>query len=281
MAPIAGITTAQWGQEEWANNIWQGLSVASALFRSPVQRLIIDGKIGHFPRVSVQPPAAWVAELDDLPSNDGVDDALILTPKKLGNMIVLSNEVREDSNADVLDGIADSLTRGLAASIDATAFSTDPATTIAPAGLLSTLTPLETESGAAVDIDSLLDGIGQVESEGGTPNAIYLHPQDLTALRKLRATDTGQYLLAPGGQTGDLSQRPVESVGGAILYPTSGIATGSALVCDTNFVALGVSRDVAVEVSTDAEFERDAAVARVTARFDWQIADPKAVAWIA
>jgi HK97 family phage major capsid protein len=69
----------------------------------------------------------------------------------------------------------------------------------------------------------------------------------------------------------------VERIGGATLYVAPALAAGTAVVCESRFIALAVRRDAAVDLSQDAAFSRDAVAARVTMRVDWEPSDPNAV----
>jgi hypothetical protein len=72
----------------------------------------------------------------------------------------------------------------------------------------------------------------------------------------------------------------IERIGGATLYPAP-LPAGTAVVCESRFISLGVRRDASVDLSEDAAFSRDAIAARVTMRVDWEPSDPNAFYLIA
>jgi HK97 family phage major capsid protein len=156
------------------------------------------------------------------------------------------------------------MVRGLAKKVDAKFFSNAAATTIAPAGLLSYTLP-----GAAGNPDTagILGAIGAIAAAGGVADSVFLNATDLTALRI--AVVAGGYTMS------DPTQPGVERIGGATLY-VAPVAVGTAVVCESRYVALGIRRDAAVDFSEDAAFSRDAVAARVTMRVDWEPADPNA-----
>ena len=86
-----------------------------------------------------------------MPSDAGNADTLALVPRKIGNVVTLSNESIEDASVNELDSVGAAMVRGVATKVDARAFSTSAATAIAPAGLLSGTLP---GGGTSVDVDS-------------------------------------------------------------------------------------------------------------------------------
>lgn len=266
--PSPGLT-ATWGQEQWSSTLIEALSLESAILRAGATRVVSDGRVVHVPRLLVNPDADWVAELTELPSDSGDADTLALVPRKIGNVVNLSNEPIEDASVNELDGVGQAMVRGVATKVDARAFSTSAATAIAPAGLLSGTMP---GGGTSVDTDTILDGIGAIGGHGGVADTVFINPADLTALRKERAVPGGQYLLQPDAQAAG-----AERIGGATLIPTAGLAAGTAVVAEARFIVLAVRKDASVDFSSDAAFTSDATVARVTMRVDWAVSDPNAL----
>lgn len=267
--PSPGISTT-WGRESWAATLIQALSVESALMRSGVTRVIADGRVVHIPRIRTNPQSDWVAELEELPSDSGDADTVVLTPKKLGDVVSISREAIEDAAVAELDAVGQSMVRGVATKVDATAFSANAATATAPAGLLSGALP---SGGTDISIEGVVGAVGVVQAAGGTPSAIYLNPAALTELRL--AALTGGYLLtanpvAPG----------IEGIAGATFFPTPGIAPKKVLVADARYILVAVRRDAAVDFSQEALFTQDAVAARVTMRVDWELGDVNACALI-
>jgi HK97 family phage major capsid protein len=276
--PLAPVTNAAWGREEWSQSLLEALTRESALLNSPASVIHTDGRVLHVPRLRVHPTADWVAELDELPSDAGTEDVIALVPRKIGNVALLSRESIEDASVDMLNSLGTGMARGLSHALDATAFSASAETSTTPAGLLNGLTPDATPT--AVEIDSILDGIGKVEGFGGAANAVYINAADLTAIRKSKSSG-GVYLALPGGSvTGDISQPGVEVIGGARMFVSPGIPAGTALVADARFIQVAVRRDISVDFSEDSAFTQDAVVARVTARLDWALGDRNAVYYI-
>lgn len=270
--PTPPVMSTVWGAEQFSATLIEALTLQSALLRSGASRTTTDARVVHIPRLKVNPAAAWVAELTPIPSDGGDADILVLTPRKVGNALNLSNESIEDASVDELNAVGNAMTRGVATRVDAAAFSNAAATSTTPAGLLSLTLP-GSGTGGLVDIDHILDGVGAIQGHGGAPDSVYLAPSDLTAIRKLKAT-TGQYILAP--DSADVEGTPATRVGGCQLLPTAGLTAGTAIVAEARFVQVAIRRDATVDFSSDAAFTSDAVVARITMRIDWSVGDPNA-----
>ena len=257
MASSVGRTPA-WGAEQWAAYVLEHLSTESVLLRSGARRIDVVGKSARVPRLLTDGNVAWVLEGDPIPSDAPQGDTLLLSPKKVANLVSLSNESIGDANVSVLNAVGDAMTRAVAKEIDKKAFSTAAATATVPAGLLTGTLP-----GAAgtVDVATVLAAVGAIEAAGGTANAVYANPTDLTAIRQ--AVVSGGYAIS------DPTQPGAEAIGGARLYPVPSITAGSALVAQADQIVVGVRQDASVDFSSDAGFSSDTTLARVVARVDW------------
>jgi HK97 family phage major capsid protein len=268
--PSPALTTT-WGQQEWSSTLIEALFIESVLLRAGPNRVTTEGRIVHVPRLLVAPRADWVEELRELPSDAGEADTLDLTPKKVGNVIALSNESIEDSSASQLDRVGSAMTRGVATKVDAKAFSADRVEARAPAGLFAEAYSVPSfRQREGVLLRTLITGIGAISGRGGVPNAVFVSADDATALR-LEAL-TGSY-----ATLADPTAPGIERVGGAQLYVTPSLTRGNALVADMNYVTVAVRRDATVDFSPDAGFTKDATLARVTMRVDWAPSDPGAL----
>ncbi len=241
--------------------------------RAGATRVTTDARVVHCPRLKVHPTAAWVAEMAPIPSDSGDADTLVLVPRKVANTLSLSSESIMDAAISELDAVGLAMVKGVAVQVDAAAFSNAAATSTTPAGLLSYALP-GTGAGGKVDIDGILDAVGAIQGYGGVPDVAWMNPADITAIRKLKASGTGMYLLAPDGAS--VEGTPATRVGRVAMLPTNGLAAGHALVAEARYVQLAVRKDAEVSFSSDAAFTNDAVVARVTMRVDWSIGDPSA-----
>lgn len=255
---------ATWGRDQWAAYVLRHLSTESVLLRAGARVVPVRGRIIHIPRTLTDGTAAWTAEGAEIPSSAPTGDQLVLTPKKLANVVSLSRESIEDAPINELDAVGNALTRSVAAAIDARAFSAAVATVLEPAGLRSYAIP---GLAGGVTIDNIIRAAGMVESYGAITRAAFVNPADITTLR-LAKDSGGRPLLQP-----DLQSGGAERIAGATLFPTPALAVGNAIVGDVGQIVIGVRRDIEVAFSGDAKFTADSVAARVTARADWGIND--------
>lgn len=257
-----------WSTEQFSDQLILALQTQAVLLNAGASRIDCQGdRAVHIPRLLTDPLADWAGELQPLPTNNGTTDELVLTPMKLGDVVHLSTESIQDSSVDQLNVVSESLVRGVARKLDATAFSDAAAvsgTNPAPAGLLHATLP-GTEADPSVD--AIITGIGAVQAAGGNPNVVFINPADLTTLRLAKASGTGQYLLQP-----DPQQPGATQVAGARMIPTSAIAEGYILICEARYIAVAVGRDMTAETDTSILFDSYGVSCRVTARVDfaWQ-----------
>jgi HK97 family phage major capsid protein len=258
-------TAATWGHEQWVDYILQHLALESVLLRSGARRIDVTGTKAHVPRLLTDGTASWTAEAAAITSSAPTADTIVLTPKKLANVLTISNESIEDTDVSVLNAVGDAMTRSLAVAMDAKALSADVATAVAPAGIRTITLP-----GAAgtVDLVGITTAVGAIGAFGGGADAVYLNPADLTAIRL-------EILAGKYPQMSDPTQPGVERVAGARLYGTPAITAGSAMVCQANEIIVGVRKDASVEFSSDA------VVARIVGRFDFSVNDPNGIWYIA
>lgn len=248
-----------WGRTDWAPILIEALGLESAVLRGAVAATPVTGKSAVFARVKIDPAADWIGELAPLPSDAGNADSLTLTPRKVGNIVVISTEAVEDSPVAELDQVGNSLVRGLSKKIDTTFFGNGASSTTVPAGIRHASFSVPTASGSTTTPGGLLDAVGAIASAGGLANVIWLAPADLTALRKGVATATGSLLADPTGVG-------VETIGGARLVPTAALSAGTAVVADARYVRFAVRRDASAEFSEHHSFGVDGVSARAAAR---------------
>jgi len=254
----AGITP-----EQWASYVLQHLSAQSVVLASGATPVTTGQKVVHIPRVLADGSADWYSELEEIGPGDPTGDELELQPKKCGALTTLSNEVIDDSSPSVIDAVGTAMTRAVALKVDRALLSgtggKQPVGVYEQAGQ---------HVAGAIDIDHLIDAAGLVLDVGGQATVAYVNPVDHTSLQKLKDANE-RPLLTP-----DYSGGPSSTVYGLALWPTKGVAAGTALVCDPAQIVVAVRDDPTVAISTDAAFTADGAVCRVIARVDVGVNDP-------
>jgi HK97 family phage major capsid protein len=266
--PALGLNIT-WGATDWSAFILERLHTESALLRAGARYVPIDGKTAVVPRLLDDGTAVWVDELQEIPSDAPEADTITLSPRKLGNVVSLSTESIEDSPVSELDAVGNALARSVAVAIDGRVFSAAAATAIAPGGLL----PQMTAGIGPISFDNIVRAVGSIEAVGGVANVLFVNPTDLVTLRLVKTGDgSNQPVLQP-----DLTAAGAEQISGARVISTPALPAGTAVVGDARHIVVGVRRDVRVEFSAHARFTADAVVAKITARADWAVNDPRAL----
>ena len=267
----APTTTSVWGSEQWAAYVLDHLATESVLLASGARRIDVEGKQAHVPRLNTDGTASSTAENAEIMSSAPDADEILLSPRKLANVLTVSNESIEDSSVDNLNRIGDAMTRSVATALDTAVFDAVVASAIRPAGLRSAAYTLPGVTGSTADlagIDAILTGIGAIRTAGGRANSVYMAAEDITALTLLKeGTGSDRKLLNPEGAIGD---EPVYRIGGATLYAVPGMPAWTALIAAADQIVIGVRKDAEVAFSSDAKFTADGVAVRVTGRFDWE-----------
>jgi HK97 family phage major capsid protein len=250
----------------WSRFVLEHLSEQSVVLASGATRIVTGQRVVHVPRVGAA-SADWYSELEEINESAPSGTDLVLTPKKCSTLAKLSDESVSDSDPAVLDVVGTQLTKAVALEADRAILTgqggKEPAGVFAQAGghVIS----------ATITLDSLVEAAGLVTAAGGSPRAAYLNPSDFSAL--LREKDTsGRPLLQP-----DYSATPNSTVYGLVLWPTSAIVQGSALVADPSHIIVAVRNDPTIAVSDQMLFSSDGTVCRCIARVDAGIGDARAL----
>src|SRR3954463_14164828 len=96
---------ATWGREDWAAFVLDHLGTQSVLLRAGARLIPVRGRVAHIPRVLSDGTATGVAEGEEIDSSPPDGDTLDLTPKKVANVVSLSNESIEDAPVSELDAV--------------------------------------------------------------------------------------------------------------------------------------------------------------------------------
>ena len=112
------------------------------------------------PVVSADPTAAWTAEGAEITASDPTITEVLVTPKKLAGLTVVSNELASDSSPAALQVVGDGLVRDLRRKIDAAYFAAATPTN-GPAGV-GTLSGVSTVRRRSQLLQHGLGGRGEV-----------------------------------------------------------------------------------------------------------------------
>ena len=213
----------------------------------------------RFPVVVTDPTTGWTQE-GNIASDADVDE-LIVQPRKLAGLAVLSNELVNDSDPSALQVVGDGLVRDLRTRLDAAYFGVSVAN--GPNGIEG-LTGVTTVTGGTItDLDAFAEAVSEAELVGQQITSWVAHPNTALTLMQLKdePSTSNRPLLGP-----DATSPTKKSVLGIPLFSAPG--------CSPNYI-YGIPRATAyvvirvpasVEVDRSVKFTSDQTAVRCILR---------------
>lgn len=250
----------------------QPLEAASVVLSSGV-RIFDSSEPLRIPTLTAGISAGFVAENAEIPDADAAFGEILLMPSGRSSIKALtkfSNEALRQTTVGLDSVLKARLVRDVSSALD-TALLTG-------AGANDSITGITEQAGVTTgswdptDPDSILDAIGVATGNEVQPNRLFVSGADFTALRKVKASGTGEYLVQP-----DVTQGARYAVFGVPVTVTNKLPAGTAILADTAEIA--VVRDIApsVTVLTERFAEFDQQAIRVVTRYDLGLLHPEGV----
>ncbi len=225
--------------------------------------------------------AHWTAELAPLVDSEITPSMLVVTPAKLVAYSVISSEAANDQAAQQIVG--QGLVSSLAKEVDQAFFIGDT-NGIGPNGLANaSVTDL---TGDITELNPYMDAISELETEGASANAIYMHPRTWSKFAQTRPqTAPPAHMvgasLGVGMQAVGTTTSPVRTIAGVQVFASAGCPENVAYVADAARIAAVIRTDGVVETSRESEFGRDGVALRCITRLDWGFPYGKSIVRIA
>src|SRR5262245_58096558 len=140
------------------------------------------------PRVTADPAAAWTAEGAEIAVTDPTLDEMVVTPKKLAGLVVVSNELAADSSPAALQVVGEGLVRDLRRKLDSAYFGNTVAN--GPNGLGSLTTSTAANGGAWTTLDSFEADKSAAETQHIEITAFVTSPATALTLATLKQFGT-------------------------------------------------------------------------------------------
>jgi HK97 family phage major capsid protein len=236
------------------NMLVGGAPFAGSLTRYPTARFEVA-----FPTASPDRPA-WTAEGQPLPQIGMHDAANIVAVKKLGEIVILSNESVADTSVNLTQQFGDLLSDAAGPELDRGLLYGSLAPE--PVGVVAAATAADgTDFGAAIT-----KAVGQIGNAGGAANTIMAKPSVLANARNVKAVTGGEFLYPSGiGAAYGLTEVPCPEANDCLVY-------------DATRMYLILRSDFEVALSQDYAFASDSTALRVRGRFAVGVPSlPKAV----
>lgn len=256
--------------EEWAAFVLEGLSNESVLMASGATVVPTSASKVHIPRIDVG-AAGWFGELDPINVGDPGGAELVLEPRKVAAYSLIGNETVHDANVSVLDNSGAAMVKSVALAADTAMVAGGGA--LAPDGILNTTPALQNVTGEPT-YENIVTAGGEIAAAGGVPDVVFLHPADYVALQ-LATDGMNRPLIQPDAQQGG-----AVSIAGYRVRVTPAVGEGTALVAEARQIVVAVNSQPSVEISADAEFEKDGTAVRVIARLDAGVSDARGLCTI-
>ena len=231
----------------------------------------------RFPIVLTDAVNAWTQEGQPINVTDPELDELVVTPSKCAGLVVVSNELMNDSDPSALEVVGQGLVRDLALKIDAAFFGTTVSN--GPDGLGSLLNVSETLGEFDGDLDLFAEAISAAELAGvGIGDLSFVaHPTDVLTLVQLKTlTDSNEPLL--GNDAAAPTQR---SILGVALYSSIAVAEGTAWAIPRSKTFVVIRQDAEVIADSSAYFGSDSTAVRCVIRVGYGFPHEESICKIA
>lgn len=264
MAHLTSNTSAILRPEEVHDLVVQPLTQESVAFQVSTVAQIGSTEY-RLPVVTGDPDTSWVAEGAEIPVDDAEFGEVVVTPRNVAGLTVVSNQLAEDSDPAATAVIGDRLVQSLRRKIDTAFFAA--ATTNGPSGL-GAIAPTQVYAGTAFgNLDPFLEAQVAAEKAGAKLTSFVAHPDTVLALARVKkATGSNEPLLqsdaaSPSGRV--IAGTPL------ITSPDAPVNVVWGIPKALSFVVLRKDVELAVDSSVFFTSHRTAikALARVT--FAW------------
>lgn len=226
----------------------------------------------RLPYIVEDPSAGWVAEGEEIPLSESETDEIDVTPSKLAGLVVVSNELANDSSPAALKVVGDGLVRDMRGKLDAAFFGNLAAP--APKGLASLTTPATVAAGASwTNTDPFDEAIAAAEGLGVQINHFVTNPTVALALAKVKkATGSNEPLL--GNDPTMPTRRTIRGVP-LLVSPHVAAKTVWGIPQSRTFIAL--RNDTQITADSSAFFTSDRTAIRATMRIGFGFPQPEAL----
>ena len=220
----------------------------------------VEGPEARFPIVTEDPSAAWTAEAAEISADTATFDELVVSVKALKSLVVVSNELAEDSSPAAASLIGARLVESLKREIDSAYFGS---TVLNGPDGLGSITPTTVYGGNPfADADGFIEGLAAAEQLGLSVDTWVASPATVVKLQKLRkATGSNEPLLST-----DAAGPVGRTLLGVPLVAAPEVADGLVYGIPRSRSFVVLRRGVTVTLDSSAFFSSDSTAIRAVAR---------------
>ncbi|MGB6147474.1 phage major capsid protein [Mycolicibacter algericus] len=234
----------------------------------------------RIPIVTGDVTASWTPEGSDITPADPSVDELVVTPRKLASLTLISNEQANDTSPAAVSLVGESIARNISRELDAAFFGSTTAN--GPYGIQSIGGVNEVLSDLD-NVDGFADAEYDVLAVGGRITAWCASAstaRDLSKLKRFTGTslESNEPLLQP-----DATQAGRRTINGVPLFivPGTAVPDGEVWGFDSTRVFSVMREDVSLAVDPSWAFGKDSVAVRATIRVAFGFPHPAAIAHIA
>lgn len=258
---------------EHAHLVLGPVEQAAVALQAPVATFVrTAANTWHAPVVDEDASAAWLTEGAEITTDEPVFDELIVVPRKVGGLVVLSRELADDSSPPAVEEIRRGLARSIAGKIDAAYFGALAAPAPSGLGALAGVATVDT-GGSFTNLDVFAEAIADVEANLGHATAFVTNPADGLTLAKLKVA-TGSNLPLLGA---DPTQPTGRQILGRPLFVSPAVTSGTVWAVDRAASFVVVREDVTLDFSRDSHFTSDRVAVRATMRVGFGFPHPNRI----
>ena len=225
----------------------------------------------RFPVVKSDPTNGWTAEGSEIAITDADIDEIVVVPKKLAGLTVVSSELIQDSSASALAIVGAGLVRDLQTRLDAAFFTSTTAN--GPDGIESVAYQLVNAGSSYTNLDPFAEAQSKAETVGAQITSWVSHPTTLLGLQQLKtATGYNTPLLGP-----DPSAPTGRSILGTAVHWSPAVDEGAVWGIPQSKVFVVIRQDASVVADTSAFFSSDRVAIRCTLRVGFAFVHPRAI----
>ncbi|WP_045821993.1 phage major capsid protein [Williamsia herbipolensis] len=216
--------------------------------------------------------SAFVSEGSEIAISEPTFTEAVIVPKKVAQLVPVTNELLADAAGDIKTLIGESMTRSLARRIDAQFW----AATTGPLGFkaIGSVADVLTATSNLSNLDVWIEAIADLAAHGHTATAAVVSPDVFKALATLKTSAGSNVTLLQASPTEAAQLR----VAGLPVILTDALPANTAYVTDASKVLIGVrTSDVQIDVDQSVFFSSDRAAIRATLRVGVAYPAPTAI----
>jgi HK97 family phage major capsid protein len=267
---------------EYGASFFDLLTPQSVVLKAGAKVIRTDRDTLIIPRIDTDPTSTTFGQGSEITASDPGYTGVTATPRKIGAMVRMANEVITDSSPDILSLLEMQMARSLALQMDMQFFE-GSGTPPAIRGFKNVSSILTTSMGVAgaipADLDKFATAIGKLLAANANPTAIFMHPRTWGTLCAIKELTTGSNKPLLQDSAGSGAAGIQRAIFGVPVYLSSqlsiteqegasGSVASSAYVVDMSGIVACFRQDARLQLDSSRLFNTDESELKATVRVD-------------